>query len=179
MNRHAHRLQQVLGTIAITFAAACVPSLAAAADEPQPTTRVRSEHPTIARLITEATERSATFRGEVAAINDTDGLVYVHDGQCGRGVRGCLQHTVELAGPYRLLRILVDLRGSDAELMALIGHELRHALEVLSDPRIRTDNAISWLYRQVPSAATFAFETEAAQQAGWAVRAELRAYAKH
>jgi hypothetical protein len=147
----------------------------AATDDRQPASRVRSESAGIVRLIAQATERSATFRHEIEAINATDGLVYVQDAPCGRGVKACLVHSVKLAGQYRLLRVKVDLGRSDLDTMAAIGHELRHALEVLGDPRLRTDAAIAFFYRRIPSAATEAFETAAACQAGWDVFDELRA----
>jgi hypothetical protein len=43
--------------------------------------RVRSHHPGIASLIEHAAERSKTFRGLVDAINTSDGIVYVEEGQ--------------------------------------------------------------------------------------------------
>jgi hypothetical protein len=55
-------------------------------------------------------------------------------------VRACLVLSVKVAGPYRLLRILIDTRkAAGDELMAAIGHELWHAIEALSDPSV-TDN---------------------------------------
>jgi hypothetical protein len=75
------------------------------ANEAYATTRVRSKNAPIARLIRQATQRSATFRREIEAITGTDALVYVPDAQCGRGVQTCLMHTVELAGPYKHLRV--------------------------------------------------------------------------
>jgi hypothetical protein len=47
------------------------------------------------------------------------------------------------------LRILVDLRkAEDAELMASIGHELQHAIEVLTDRTITSDGAIYLFYER-------------------------------
>jgi hypothetical protein len=178
MNRHAHCFHQVLGMIALTLAGLSVTPTADADEVPPPPPHVRSENVTIVGLITDATERSATLRREIEAINATDGLVYVQDGRCGRGVTACLMHSVKLAGPYRLLRVKVDLRRSALETMAAIGHELRHALEVLSDPRLRTSAAIYLFYRRQPSAESTTFETDAALQAGREVLAELRASAK-
>ena len=96
----------------------------ALAEEVYAPARVRSEHATITRLIEQATERSATFRREIEAINVTDGLVYVYADRCGSGGVGCLVHTVEIAGPYRLLRVKLDLRRSKREIMATLGHGL-------------------------------------------------------
>ena len=45
----------------------------------------------------------------------------------------CLVHTVKLAGPFRLLRVNLDLRRNDCTLMGAIGHELWHVIEALND----------------------------------------------
>src|SRR3989442_847725 len=63
--------------------------------------RVRSDSPVIVELIRQATERSTTFKGLVATIDHTDGIVYVVLGACGHGVRACLVLTVAATGPYR------------------------------------------------------------------------------
>ncbi len=110
---------------------------AATADGNDPLPRVRSENQVIARAIREATGRSQTFRRLVETIDSTDGLVYVEDGKCLHSVRACLLVSVQVAGPYRLLRILVDMRKiAGTELMGSLGHELQHAIEVLRNPKI-------------------------------------------
>jgi hypothetical protein len=139
---------------------------------------VRSENATIARLVTQATERSATFRGEMEAISGTDGLVYVNEARCGRGIQACLMHTVELAGPYRLLRVKLDLRRSELESMATLGHELQHAIEALSDPRVTDRLTIAAFFRQHAPTGNYSFETPAALQAGFNVYHELISNAK-
>ena len=75
-----------------------------------------------------------TFGELVETVNATDGIVYVKEGICGRGARACLKHQVIIAGPNRVLHILVDPHRPDWDLMGALGHELRHAIEVLSDP---------------------------------------------
>jgi hypothetical protein len=78
-------------------------------------------------------------------------------------------------GPYRVLRILVDARDPDPELtIGSIGHELHHALEVLSRRRITTDSEIALLYHRIGSVRGLAVETNDAVKAGDAVREELR-----
>jgi hypothetical protein len=137
--------------------------------------RVRSTNPAVAAVISAATEQSATFKRLVATINGSDGLVYVDAGNCRHGVRACLVHTVTVAGRNRILHILVDARLVNLDLMESIGHELRHAVEVLSDPSVRSNAAIYFFYTRAET--TFAngrFETEAAIAAGDAVRAEAR-----
>lgn len=140
--------------------------------------RVRSENPVLAAAIARGTEHSATFRRLIEAIRATDGLVYVMEGQCGQGVRACLHMSIELAGPYRLLRVLVNTRRAPGcELIASMGHELQHAVEALSNPRIRTGFALSTFFHQIGPEGPRRFETPEAIAAGQAVEKEACANA--
>ena len=92
----------------------------------------------IAQLINEGIHMSATFRSLVEMINATNGIVYVQRGDCGRGVRACLSLAIQVAGPSRILRVLVNVRRERRELIAAIGHELHHAADVLANPAVTT-----------------------------------------
>jgi hypothetical protein len=136
--------------------------------------RVRSEDPSIAAVIRDATARSTTFRGLMATIAATDGLVYVAEGPCRNSVRACLVLSVKVAGPFRLLRVLVNSRGkTDCDLMASIGHELQHAIEVLRNSHV-TDmrSAYSFFEHEGPTGSG-RFETAAAIEVGHHVRVEV------
>ena len=136
--------------------------------------RVRSEHPDLAAAIARGIEQSKTFGGLVEAIEATDGLVYVLEGTCGQGVRACLHMSVELAGPYRLLRVLVNRRRAPGcELIGSIGHELQHVLEALSNPNIKTGFALSSYFHQIGPEGPRRFETPEAQAVGVTVAREV------
>jgi len=139
--------------------------------------RVRSHHPGIASLIERAAERSKTFRGLVEAIDTSNGIVYVEEGQCGRhAVKSCVE-AVTQAAANRILVVKVDIRNADGELMGLIGHELRHAIEILGEPSVVDATSMYFLYVRIGRLGTYtAFETQAAVQAGNAVRAEILKY---
>ena len=137
------------------------------------TPRVRSSDATIASAITAAQSRSETFRSLVRGIEGTDGIVYVERGRCGHHVPACLTLSIVSGPGYRLLRILVDNSFSFVSLMATIGHELRHALEVLSEPGVRTLTAAYMFYMREAPTQNEAFETAAAIRAGAAVASEL------
>jgi len=139
-----------------------------------PMPRVRSTNPAIAAAIEEAGARSETFRNLVRTIEGTDGIVYIEQGQCRRGVHACLSPSVVSGGGFRLLRIVVGRLDDAVELMATIGHELRHAIEVLSEPSVRTTAAVFNLYAREAPTAGQVFETAAAVKAGNAVAKELR-----
>lgn len=131
--------------------------------------------PAIASLIAEATRASATFRQLMDAVDRTNGLVYVEQGHCRHGVRACLTLSVKVAGPYRILRILLDLHRELSQLIGSLGHELQHALEVLSDARLTTSQAAYLFYAQIAPTATGRFETDDAIRTGLQVEREVLA----
>lgn len=137
-----------------------------------PSSRIRTDSPILGTLIRDASEQSQTLRALIAAINATNGIVYLNVGRCGR-LRACLLHRVTLAGPSRVLNVLVDLPRGDADLTASIGHELQHALEVLSDSTITTDVGIRAFFLIHGLKIRGVLETRAAIAAGDAVRDEM------
>ena len=152
------------------------PATATGSDEAPAVPRVRSSSPSVAMVIKQASERSKVFRGLVETINASDGTVYVEEGRCGHGVRACLV-TVTMAGANRNLWVKVDARMTDWDLMGLVGHELQHAIEVLSDRTVTSGAAMYFFYLKKGSRSqTGTFETRAAVQAGEAVRTEVRKY---
>src|SRR5215831_9423171 len=148
-----------------------------AADTP-PAPRVRSSHPYIRAMIAEAQVRSATFRHLVSAIEATDGIVYVEEGDCRHSARACLPPLVTSGTNFRILRVLVDARQEDWDVMSDIAHELQHALEVLSERNVRTNDAVFFLYSKTYADARDRFETQAAAQMEVAVRKEVEAFAR-
>jgi hypothetical protein len=135
--------------------------------------RVRTTNGAIASLLSEASTRSSTFRELVSTIEQTDGIVYVEPGQCRHGVRACLSLSVAGAGEYRILRVLINLAGDALALMATIAHELRHAIEILTEPNVRSTQDAWLYYTRVAPTTLGAFETQAAIAAGLAVEREL------
>jgi hypothetical protein len=137
-------------------------------------THVRAVDPTIRPLIAHGVERSTTFRELVRAIDSTDSYVYVKNGSCGSSVRACLV-SVTSAGPARLVWVHVDMRTVDTELISLVGHELRHALEVIEEPAVRDNDSMFFLYKRIGAhAAGSTIETRAALVTAGRIRKELR-----
>jgi len=126
-----------LAMAAVAAAVLGTPGLSAAADAipgtPMPGPHVRSSNSELSALIKQAGERSATFRDLVDTINASDSLVFVEAGDCRHGVRACFV-SVTATKSYRYMRVVVDTRKADSDLMGSIGHELRHTLEVIAEP---------------------------------------------
>ena len=147
-----------------------------AADDVPALSRVRSSDASIATLIDRATAKSPTFKTLRAKIDASDGIVYVESGQCSHGVWACIQFWMQVRGPNRFLRIVVDRRNtsSDRELMGSIGHELWHALEVLGERSITDGLRMFTFYEREGMLHEDSYETIAAIGAGNAVRRELK-----
>ena len=141
--------------------------------------RVRTQDLDLSALIRQATDRSPTFRGIVDAIHASDGIVYVQRDRCRHYVRSCLVIWMGLAGPNRVLRVNVAGGKNDIETMASIAHELRHVLEVLSEPGVRSSAGMYQFYRSNHARRGETFETAAAIDAGDAVYKELKSSLKN
>ena len=120
-----------------------------------------------------ARERSATFRRLIESIETTDGLIYIIEGQCPRGVGACLHLSVEIAGPRRLLRIFVNPHWyPSCEMVEAIAHELQHAREALADKKARTTIGLFRLFERIGPTGSGTFETQDALDMGTIVERE-------
>jgi hypothetical protein len=151
-----------------------------------PPPRVRSTDTTILELLREGAERSATFRGLTEAIARSTGIVYVEFGYCAFGhVNGCLLPFIASTHGERYLRILVTPdknRRSHDQLLALIAHELQHALEVIEHEDVVDATTLEAMYRRIGTPLTgglSGYETSAARAAGDTVLSELLAKRQH
>jgi hypothetical protein len=142
----------------------------------RPDRRVRTTNLRVQGLLMEGVGRSSTFAELVTAVNRTDVIVYIE-------VVPYLPHNiagrlllVPLANHQRYLRIQVAANAfTRRDAIALIGHELRHALEIADEPHVRSQDAMIELYERIgrPNVGVHAYDTVAAQDAGRKVRAEL------
>jgi len=171
MFRGSHSSSSYTFHAALLVMVTLVPTAVAAQSSPT-MPRVRSEDPLIAQLIADARAMSATFRDLVAAIDATNGIVYVQSGQC-RGAKACLAHSLQLAGPHRILRVLISTRRDRQGLIGAIGHELHHALEILHDLNITTSQGMFFHFFGASTSITNRFETKDAIEAGVRIEYEV------
>jgi len=162
----------VWGTIMLVLAS--LPALAGTGDP----AGVRSTSAAIREIVDDAAWESPTFRGLVRDIAASDGIVYIEEGVCHHSVHACLRLDVTPAAGYRILHILVDLRGvlahrSRLDLIATLGHELCHASEVLGDRSLTTASAIFLFYVHQAATTHSTFETAGAVATGQKIRREL------
>ena len=114
------------------------------------------------------------------AIGQSDGIVYIEFGYCAFGrLNGCLLPFIAPSHGDRYLRIVVTPdrnRCSHDQLLALLAHELRHALEVIEHREVTDVATMNVLYARIgtPQAGGVSgYETSAVRAAGDQTLAEL------
>jgi hypothetical protein len=145
----------------------------AAAQDAVTMPRIRTTSAAVTAALDSGARFSPIFRGLIARIEATDGIVFIDEGVCGHTLRACLLHFVTLAGAYRLLYIRVDPRKADGcALVSAIGHELYHAFEVLREDKVRSSPEMFSLFERLGPRKSTRFETKAALQTGLDVERE-------
>jgi hypothetical protein len=149
-----------------------------AAQDPQTGLHVRTEDPQLSKIIRQGLDQSPTLRELVNRIDSLSGFVYIVWSRCGTRLwepDACLDHRMGVSGGFRFLRVNIYPGVSGERLLALIAHELQHALEVLSDDNVTSQEEVAKLYERIGiKGAAGNFESAAAQRVQGAVYREAR-----
>lgn len=140
-----------------------------------PYRHVRTTNENVQRLLERGVSKSPTFAALLARLNASDVIVYIEQTlDMPKTLEGRLL-LMPLANHQRYLRIQINRNGSQNELVATIGHELRHAIEVADATEVRDETALELLYRRIGMGSTgeHNYDTEAARTTGRRVRKEL------
>jgi hypothetical protein len=120
---------------------------------------------------------SRTFRDLVARIEASDVIVHVTTRQTAGRASGVTQFVAATAHA-RYLRITLDANTPNDSVVALLGHELRHAVEAADAPDVRDESSYGRLYREIGHASCeqprWCFDTAQAVAAGAQVYTEMR-----
>jgi len=140
--------------------------------------RIRFDDPVVRAAMTRGMAESPTFRRIVERLAASDLIVYVERHPAGAGADGATQFVGST--PYaRYVRIAIDGREAIDTTVGLLGHELRHALELAEAPWVINQESYEALYRSIGRASCgpprWCFDTKAAVSAGIRVVKELRA----
>jgi hypothetical protein len=140
--------------------------------------RVRPLDPSLTRVVDAGRHRSPTFHALVERLEAGDVVVYLQYGQLPGGVQGRLIFLSAVAG-YRYVMVEVDRQLDTPRLIAIVGHELQHAVEILDQPQIVDHATFARAYersgftrRYFPEGGV-GFDTAAAVQAGRHVWREI------
>jgi len=137
---------------------------------------VRTTDRHVQSLLAQGVRRSTTFADLMRALNESDVIVYIQSvDTLPSTLAGRLMLAADAHG-QRYLRIQVRQSLTPNESIALMGHELRHALEVAQASEVRDARGLIALYQRIGDESLpgmHAYETDAAQDVGRQVRVEL------
>jgi hypothetical protein len=116
---------------------------------------------------------SQTFRNLLSLLGESDLIVHVQ--VVDRLTTAGQTYFVTATASTRYVRIEVVAGGSSNEMVALIGHELQHAVEIAQQPGIRDRQALSVFYRSMAGNSTTSteYDSPAARLIENRVRREL------
>jgi hypothetical protein len=139
------------------------------------TRRIRTTAPRVSAVINEGVRRSRTFAGLVAELHKTNVIVYV---ETSMGLPPDVAGRILFAGAagnQRYLRVQLSAALPRDQMISVIAHELRHALEVAGEQSVISEKALEEFYKRVGDTphAGGGYDTEAARVAQRTVRHEL------
>jgi hypothetical protein len=127
-------------------------------------------------LMRESVTRSSIVEGLLQELEQSGVVVYLSDSMPG-AVAGPLSYLTYLSNDEKARYLLVRIdrwRTTPYERIALLGHELQHALEVAAAPEVRDPRGLAKLYRRIGwESQPGKFETRAAQDVGNRVRGQV------
>lgn len=140
-----------------------------------PLRHVRALDPTLERILSRGVYRSPTLGYLLSALEQTDVIVQIVASSNMPLSTPARLLLVPHPKAFRFLRVEVRVEGTDDDLMALMGHELRHALEIAEAPDVRDSRALIDLYRRIGhrDASDRQFDTQAAHDTANQIRREL------
>ena len=138
---------------------------------------IRAADSGINMLVERGLAQSPTFRRLYEQLGQSDLIVHLERGPQPWLGAGFNQFVAEV-GDRRFVRITLNVAQLDAEAVALLGHELQHAVELADAPDVDDIDGYERLYRRIGyqscSRETRCFDTLAAVSAGRAILKELR-----
>jgi len=136
---------------------------------------IRFHHSRIVKAMEEGSRRSATFKGLIERLTQSDLIIYVESGRCsGPQVMSSVAVTPSPSS-YRYVRVTVDTDHSLLVLISEIAHELEHAIEIAGAPEVVDRQTLRGFYDRIgfSSASLDAYETAEAIAIAARVRLEL------
>lgn len=151
--------------------------VAQAADAPHPDSHVRTTNREVAGLIDQAVAESALFRALVERLNASDVVVYAETTRNMPYSREGQLTFVGKGGGLRYVVVSLAWGRPDVRLMATLGHELQHAVEIAEQPDIVDAASLAKVYADLGFTTMHGvgttFDTRAARRAGERVYAEI------
>ena len=139
-----------------------------------PTRHVRTSDESVRRLLRRGFRDSSTFASLVRRLQRSDVIVYIEDlPRLPASLEGRMMMLPRVHA-HRYVRIQITLRGSAADAIAILGHELQHAVEVADAAEVDNADGLARLYQRIGiRSGRHLYDTAAAQDKGRTVRREL------
>ena len=138
---------------------------------------LRTDDSRLAAALVRGRDESPTVRAIVDQLDESALIVYVSRGSLA-GQTSASTQLLSWTGGYRYVRVTLELDPDTDVGIAMLGHELRHALELADAPWVRDEEAVLSLYREIGYAScarpTPCYDTREAVDAGRQVLIELR-----
>ena len=139
-----------------------------------PTRRVRTTDHSVRKLLKRGYRQSSAFRAMVTRLQRSDVYVYVEEVPRLPGALEGRTMILPAAHGHRYVRIQIALRGSTEDAIALLGHELQHAVEIADAVEVTDEKGMEALYVRIGiRGGAHIYDTLAAQEMGRRVRREL------
>jgi hypothetical protein len=140
--------------------------------------RIRALDSRAAALLRDGMLRSPTLRQLVDRIEASNVFVYVGLNPLMKSRMAGQLTWMGKARAHRYVRVSVNHDLVDDQIIATFAHELRHVVEVIEDESVVDEATLVALYRRIGKPSTIGspagWETEAARDAGYQARRELR-----
>jgi hypothetical protein len=153
-------------------------SVIGVAGQPVSLGHVRATEARILAIVEDGVARSATFRRLIETLDASDVIVYIGPKFHREALAGYLAHRLIVAGPLRYIKIALDMNGPGDRVVALMAHELQHAVEVAEAPEVRDSQSMVRMFERTSldnaCGGGNCDETKAAIEIQEAVFAELR-----
>jgi len=139
-----------------------------------PTRRIRSTDASMRKLLQRGFRESRTFADLIARLQRSDVIVYVEEVPRLPGALEGRMMMLPRVYDHRYVRIQIALRGSPEDSIAVLGHELHHAVEVADALDVHDNAGLARLYQRIGlRRGTHLYDTAGAQDAGRMIRREL------
>jgi hypothetical protein len=163
--------------LSLALSAVVMSSSVRAAAVPDSTAHVRPQDQRLTQLLRDGVTRSSTLKALVDRIEASKVIVYIAINPLMKSNLSGMLTWMTRAGEVRYLRASISPDLTPAQMIATIGHELQHAVEVIDDETVNDEKSLVALYRRIGQqhggASPSRWETVAAQKTGFQVRKEL------
>jgi hypothetical protein len=174
------RMALLVRRLAAVALLSLVPAFASASElDLSPHRRFRPAEPRLQELLALGMQISPTFRALVGRVARSDVIVYVvSDETTPRGIDGQLTF-LSAAGGVRYVVVRLRPLASRLDEVALLAHELQHAVEIADTPAIVDASSMQQEYSRIgragrPVREAITFDTRAAVETGIQVAREVR-----